>query len=110
MKHTLRCHEFGWARTLRAGAAWFKGKPVSTPRAIIAPALKGLRPQSPLALSLGLPIQEVLAAPRFALSTTVAHNARAFHCVRGSKAMEPGSPDHDNLLRTSSIAGEVSVW
>jgi hypothetical protein len=50
----------------------------------IAPALKGLRPESPLALSLGLPIQRVLAAPRFALSTILARNARAFHYVRRS--------------------------
>jgi hypothetical protein len=32
-----------------------------------------------------LPIQEVLAAPRFALSTILARTARAFHYVRGSK-------------------------
>jgi hypothetical protein len=36
------------------------------------------------ALSRGLPIQQVLAAPRFALSTILARNARAFHYVRRS--------------------------
>ena len=40
------------------------------------------------ALSLGLPIQRVLAAPRFALSTILARNARAFHYVRDSTLSE----------------------
>ena len=67
----------------------------------IALAHKGLRPQSPLALSLGLPIQRVLASPRFALSTILARNARAFHYVRGStRAGELQSP-HRQYAPTS---------
>ena len=61
------------------------GESMGVPRAKIAPAHKGLRPKSPLALSLGLPIWGILAAPRFALSTILARTARAFHHVRGSK-------------------------
>src|SRR6185503_894812 len=57
----------------------------------IAPAHKGLRPQSPLALSQGLPIQRVLAAPRFALSTILSHNARAFNYARRSKIPAGGN-------------------
>jgi hypothetical protein len=46
---------------------------------------RGLRPESSLALSLGLPIRGVLAAPRFALSPILARNARAFDRVSGSR-------------------------
>ena len=55
------------------------------PRAKTAPAHKGLRPESPLALSLGLPIFQILAAPRFAPLPILARTARAFHYVTGSK-------------------------
>ncbi len=37
------------------------------------------------ALSLGLPIFQILAAPRFAPLPILARTARAFHLVRGSK-------------------------
>jgi hypothetical protein len=69
MKHTLRCHDFGGSYNqsfLVSEQAIF---PMTMPEAKIAPAHKGLRPKSPLALSLGLPIQRVLVSPRFALST-----------------------------------------
>ncbi len=59
--------------------------PSRSSRAKTVPAHRGLRPESPLALSRGLPIQRVLAAPRFALSTILARTARAFHHVRRSK-------------------------
>jgi hypothetical protein len=178
MKHTLRCHDFGWRHVGRSMAVRIGGESVGAPRAKIAPAHKGLRPESstrrnveqgpacgmrpcrrvkgprirrsivPLrgaggtrsrgpvfgdatvepamsasqpaqcassrsdpqrgpssslrraiqaekawnllrptrdALSRGLPIQRVLAAPRFALSTILARTARAFHYVRGSR-------------------------
>jgi len=51
------------------------------------PSTNRLEPAPPSAgpLSLGLPIQRVLPSPRFALSTILTHNARAFHCVTGSK-------------------------
>ena len=56
MKHTLRCHDFGEAYLgnvprIRYGAIFLAT--VRWTWAKIAPALKGLRPQSPLALSLG---------------------------------------------------------
>jgi hypothetical protein len=84
MKHTLRCHDFGGScnqSTLVGKLAIF---PMTVHEAKIAPAHKGLRPKSPLALSLGLPIQRVLVSPRFALSTILARTARAFHHVIGS--------------------------
>jgi hypothetical protein len=84
MKHTLRCHDFGGS----CNQSILVGKqaifPVTVTTAKIVPAHKGLRPKSPLALSLGLPIQRVLVSPRFALSTILARTARAFHCVAGS--------------------------
>ena len=55
------------------------------PRAKTAPAHKGLRPESALALSLGLPIFQILAAPRFAPLPILARTARAFHRVTGSE-------------------------
>jgi len=48
----------------------------------IVPAHKGLRPESPLALSLGLPIREVLAAPRFAPLTILAATHARFIMLR----------------------------
>ena len=51
------------------------------------PSTNRLEPAPPSAgpLSLGLPIPEVLAAPRFALSPILARNAPAFHRVTGSR-------------------------
>ena len=83
------------------------GESVSAPRATIAPAHKGLRPKSPLALALGLPIWEILAAPRFALSTILARTARAFHYVRGSKdTKDTKVPDggNDSFFRLSFVS------
>jgi hypothetical protein len=85
MKHTLRYHDFGGSFNKINQLVEPAIIPVIVTEAKIAPAHKGLRPQSPLALSLGLPIQRVLAASRFALSTILARNARAFHYVTGSK-------------------------
>jgi len=59
--------------------------PSVKPRAKTAPAHNGLRPESPLALSLGLPIFQILAAPRFAPLPILARTARAFHHVAGSR-------------------------
>jgi hypothetical protein len=85
MKHTLRCHGFGDAGEMARAHPRNRYALVTTPRAKTAPAHEGLRPQLPLALSLGLPIQRVWAAPRFALSTILARTARAFHYVTGSR-------------------------
>ena len=51
------------------------------------PSTNRLEPAPPSAgpLSLGLPIQRVLAAPRFALSPILSRNALAFHRVTGSR-------------------------
>ena len=85
MKHTLRCHGFGDAgKVTRIGPRAREALGVK-PRAKTAPALKGLRPESALALSLGLPICQILAAPRFAPLPILTRNARAFHYVRDSK-------------------------
>ena len=85
MKHTLRCHGFGSALNVAWPAPRNPEALSVKPRAKTAPALKGLRPESALALSLGLPICQILAAPRFAPLPILARNARAFHYVRGSK-------------------------
>ena len=84
MKHTLRCHGFGeLGQVVRFGpATCMRRSPITVPKP--RPALKGLRPESPLALSLGSPIREVLVSPRFAPSTILPRNARAFHHVTGS--------------------------
>jgi len=85
MKHTLRCHGIGDAgQAARSGPATGSPNQVAAGQNRASP--RGLRPESPLALSRGLPIQRVLAAPRFALSTILTRNARAFHYVRRSKA------------------------
>jgi hypothetical protein len=85
MKHTLRCHGFGGARNV---APPVPRNPKNADRDAAGQnraSPKGLRPESALALSLGLPIQRVLAAPRFAPLPILARNARAFHYVTGSK-------------------------
>src|SRR6478735_5054520 len=71
----------------------------------IAPAHKGLRPKSPLALSLGSPIRRVSASPRFALSTICSHNARAFHYVRDSKEIEMAATNGSTV--TLMATGDV---
>jgi hypothetical protein len=85
MKHTLRYHEFGESHDQHAVLLEQIITFMTEPEAKIAPALRGLRPESPLALSLGLPIFQILAAPRFAPLPILARTARAFHCVTGSK-------------------------
>ena len=107
MKHTLRCHDFGERHAGRSAGVRIGGESVGAPRAKIAPAHKGLRPKSPLALSLGLPIWGISAAPRFALSTILARTARAFHYVRGSMDMKDTKvPDAGNnsFLRLSFVS------
>jgi len=69
MKHTLRCHGFGERAASRSVGRRNRCTPLTKHDAKTAPALKGLRPEPPLALSLGSPIREVLPSPRFALST-----------------------------------------
>ena len=148
MKHTLRCHDFGYEHTAdrwvvefrqsqemghgpksrqpargcgqdrRRAEAWSRGpgfrgcdrgtgheRVATGPMRVFAvrspkgplflastrhPSRKRLEPAPPSAgpLSLGLPIWLILAAPRFALSTILARNARAFHYVRDSTLSE----------------------
>jgi len=59
IKRTLRCRDFGegYFELSRQASEWKSSWRRRSPTvAKIAPALKGLRPESPLTLSLGLPI------------------------------------------------------
>jgi hypothetical protein len=80
MKHTLRCHDFG-SRFLDILHDWHhlkveRSQNRASPRGVAAKIAAGIVAR--------LANIDILAAPRFALSTIFARNARAFHHARDS--------------------------
>jgi len=84
MKHTLRCHGFGEANDWLVSAFnryGFKheaaGQNHASPQGVAAIIAASFVAR--------LANIDILAAPRFALSTILSRNARAFHHATGSK-------------------------
>jgi hypothetical protein len=83
MKHTLRCHDFGWMRIAVVGVP----ESLRTVRNMTGQnraSPQGVAAQIAVSFVARLANIDILAAPRFALPTISAHTARAFHQVRGS--------------------------
>jgi hypothetical protein len=85
MKHTLRCHDFGWKAAVTRLLDFQQRGSLSARQNRASPQRVAARIAASFVARLAN--IDILAAPRFALSTILARNARALHHLRGSGSL-----------------------
>jgi hypothetical protein len=84
MKHTLRCHGFGEEGVRTEGGVRAEQAVTNKAARQNRASPQGVAAKIAASFVARLANIDILAAPRFALSTIFSRNAHAFHCVRDS--------------------------